>query len=204
MNELTTLESNRLTELERVIDAGLKTSWEVINALAEINRDRLYRAQYPNFEAYCDEEWGFSRQHAYRLIEAAGVVACLPSGDRMPNERQARELAPLPPEDRAAVWATANAEGNPTAERVARAREEYLTAQALAALPAEEQLRVIREQEERAIEGNRHMERADVVKSIIRRLKTLERLTLGLGAEKAVDYLHQFRSAVESLIEAGS
>lgn len=204
MNELTTLESNRLAELERVIDRGLKTSWEVINALAEINEKGLYPEPYETFEEYCEARWGFSRAHAYRLVKAAGVVKSLPPGDLLPNERQARELAPLPPEDRAAVWTAASADGNPTAERVARAREEYLTAQALAALPAEEQLRVIREQEERALTDNRHMERADVVKSIIRRLKTLERLTLGLGAEKAVDYLHQFRSAVESLIEAGS
>ena len=56
---------------------------------------RLYRDTHPTFEDYCRERWGMSRRYANRQIEAAGVAETLTPIGAIPNEAQARELAPL-------------------------------------------------------------------------------------------------------------
>ncbi len=96
-----------LADLEIVIERGVKTFVEVGVALEEIRDGKLYRPTYPTFEDYCRERWGWSRQHAYRQIQAAGVAKNLsPRGDNMPvNEGQARELASLPSEQQCEVAA---------------------------------------------------------------------------------------------------
>lgn len=93
--------------LEAVIERGLTTFVEVGAALLEIRDRRLYRESHGDFESYCHEKWGFSRQRAHQMIEAAGVVGQLSTmvGNGLPiNERQARELARVAPERRAEVW----------------------------------------------------------------------------------------------------
>jgi hypothetical protein len=93
--QLTLVESVRLDELEAVVDAGLRTFVEVGLALSEIRDSRLYRQTHDTFEAYCRERFGFSRQHGYRLIDAARVAELVsPMGD-IPTERHVRELASL-------------------------------------------------------------------------------------------------------------
>ncbi len=67
-------DSQRLDELEKVIAKGQKTFVEVGLALAEIRDLRLYRREYSGFEEYCQKKWGWTKQHAYRLIEAAPVA----------------------------------------------------------------------------------------------------------------------------------
>ena len=87
------------------------------NALATIQRERLYRETHATFEQYCQEKWDVGRQHAYRLIDAAGVVKDLsPNGDAdtkagtrqvcLPGtESQARALAKIKePEQRRETW----------------------------------------------------------------------------------------------------
>jgi len=69
-------DDQRLAELEKTIARGKKTFVEVGLALAEIRDLRLYRREYSGFEEYCREKWGWSRQHAYRLIEAAPIAKC--------------------------------------------------------------------------------------------------------------------------------
>jgi hypothetical protein len=73
-------------------------------ALVEIRGSRLYRETDATFEAYCKRRWGFSRQHANRLMDSAEVSHAIaaetsPMGDvpvpPIPNERQARALAPV-------------------------------------------------------------------------------------------------------------
>jgi hypothetical protein len=58
-------EQARLAELEHVIESGLGT---IGKALAEIQRDRLYRATHSGFEQYVRERWNHSVSWAYRLI----------------------------------------------------------------------------------------------------------------------------------------
>ena len=68
MESLTTEESERLKELEGVIDNGSRSAGE---ALKKIRDSRLYRAEHGTFEKYCRARREFSRQYAYRLIAFA-------------------------------------------------------------------------------------------------------------------------------------
>lgn len=98
-----------LPQLEAVIQRGKDTFIEVGNALMEIRDRRLYReAGYTEFGAYCRERWDLSSAYATRHIQAAEVVAALPTGNGPANEAQARALVPLWKEDEAIlveVWA---------------------------------------------------------------------------------------------------
>lgn len=104
-------EADRLEHLEAVIDRGIQTFVEVGLALAEIRDRRLYRVEHCTFEDYCRERWGWSRQHAYRQIQAAEVARQMsPMGDTVPaTERVARALVPVLEEERPRVWAEAQA-----------------------------------------------------------------------------------------------
>jgi hypothetical protein len=131
---LATREVARLAELEGVIERGLQTFIEVGRALLEIRDSRLYRENYSTFEAYCRERWGMSRAHAYRQIEAAQVAEMMsPIGD-IPNEAQARALAPLKDDEETLikVWRLANVEtgGNVTAAVLSRLTEAVRRARA--------------------------------------------------------------------------
>ena len=102
---LTQADTARLKELESVIERGRKTFIEVGYALAEIRDQRLYRQTHATFEAYCTEQWGWTRQRSYQLMNAATVVKLLPAGmsTRVDNEATARELAKLEPKEREKV-----------------------------------------------------------------------------------------------------
>jgi hypothetical protein len=63
-----------LAEQEAIVARGLRTFYDVGNALAQIRDGRLYRATHPTFAAYCRERWGVLSRTAYDLIGAAGVV----------------------------------------------------------------------------------------------------------------------------------
>jgi hypothetical protein len=56
-------ESQRLAELEAVVERGLTTFIEVGEALREIRDARLYKASHGTFEAYLRERWAISRGH---------------------------------------------------------------------------------------------------------------------------------------------
>ena len=79
---LTTASAGReqLIACEASIEANLQQAskgfLEVRSALAEIQRDRLYRERgYDTFEAYCQKRWNLTRRHAYRLVDADAFVA---------------------------------------------------------------------------------------------------------------------------------
>jgi len=134
MNALTTTEKTDLARCERVIERGQKTFLEVGKALAEIRDRKLYRERCETFADYCTQTWGFSRQHAYRLIDAAHIEDQLqsvsPTGDNSPvlaSERHARELRRLPEEDRAEALDEARQRfgGNPSVAEVAEVVAEF-------------------------------------------------------------------------------
>lgn len=105
---LTVSERERFEKLEATIHIGLQTFVDVGNALAEIRDSRLYRQQYATFEEYCQERWGLTRRYVNHTIAAAGVVANL--GTMVPkpeNERQARPLTKLEPEQQVKAWTRA-------------------------------------------------------------------------------------------------
>ncbi|HOC57307.1 MAG TPA: hypothetical protein PKI20_16935 [Verrucomicrobiota bacterium] len=103
-------DSQRLDELEKVIAKGRKTFVEVGLALAEIRDLRLYRREYSGFEEYCQKKWGWTKQHAYRLIEAAPVAQ---SNTRVTSIRQAAALAKVKPDQREGVVQAVVDEGKP-------------------------------------------------------------------------------------------
>ena len=112
------LELADLATCEQVIERGLTTFVEVGQALVRIRDGRLYRADHPTFEIYCEARWGMSRRRAYQLIEASAVCTVVHTD----NERQARELAPLldQPEamKQAFEQASENTGGKPTAAAI--------------------------------------------------------------------------------------
>lgn len=119
---LTKVEAVSLADCERVIDAGQKTFVEVGQALLKIRESRLYRAEFGTFEEYCLNRWGWSRQHANRLVSAAATAANLePLGSTPRNATIIRPLANLAPDQQREAWTKANekadAENRPVTAR---------------------------------------------------------------------------------------
>ena len=103
---LTSLEQRELDTHEAVIERGLRTFTDVVNALLAIRDKRLYRVRYGTFEDYCRKRWGMVRRQANRLIAAAETVNILgPMGPKIPgNERQVRPLTCLEPDQQREAW----------------------------------------------------------------------------------------------------
>lgn len=98
-------ERHWLERCEAVIERGLQTFYQVGNALLTIRDNRLYREEHQTFEEYCRTRWQMTKTHANRMIQAAGVVENLtPTGVIPGSERQARELAVLPPDLQTEAW----------------------------------------------------------------------------------------------------
>lgn len=79
------------------------------NAIRTIRDRRLYREDFGTFEAYCQERWGWTRQHAYQLMAGAEVAANLASTfvDELPlptSEGQVRLLTRFEPQEQAGLW----------------------------------------------------------------------------------------------------
>lgn len=120
----------RLDDAEQVIERGLHTFVEVGTALADIRDGRLYRESHGTFEAYCEQRWGLSRSHAYRLMEAAETVGAMsPIGDtpQPATESQARELSGLSPDAAATIMQAAHetSGGQLTASVIREARQHH-------------------------------------------------------------------------------
>ncbi len=63
-------DASRLSELENVIEQGIRAAYETGRALHEIKSERLYKeVGFPAFEAYCKQRWGITPQHAGRMID---------------------------------------------------------------------------------------------------------------------------------------
>jgi len=129
---LTTMDETRLSELERVVEAGLQAFVEVGTALAGIQAAKLYRATHATFEAYVKDRFGISRPRAYGLISSAETATALSSMEDIPvptNERQARALAGLDLSTAADVMVAAaenNPVGRPTATAIKHFRNEMV------------------------------------------------------------------------------
>ena len=103
--ELSITEQETLKKLERVIEKGLPSFYEVGAALLKIRDRKLYRADYKTFEEYCKTRWEMSRPRAYQLIDYAKVQTNLSTTvDKRISERQARPIARLEPKQQKEVW----------------------------------------------------------------------------------------------------
>lgn len=74
---LSAAEVAELVSCETVIEHGLKVFQAVGLALLTIREKRLYRASFGTFEDYCQAKWGFTDEHARRLMRGAEVVGNL-------------------------------------------------------------------------------------------------------------------------------
>lgn len=131
----TTAITRTLKQHEEIIEFGIKSFVSVGQSLLAIRDERLYEDGYDSFDSYCKQKWGFTRQRAHQMIEAADVVSDVSTivdtqtkkskqKTTIPlpkNESQARALATAAdtPEQRAEVWQEAvkvapqNAAGEP-------------------------------------------------------------------------------------------
>ena len=86
-----------LQELEEIIQRALNGFVKAGAALRTIKDNKLYKDIYSTYDEYCQKRWGFSPQHANRLIKAATVVEKIesePIGSVLPqSEGQARALS---------------------------------------------------------------------------------------------------------------
>jgi len=104
---LTPEEKQRLSKLEKVIDAKLGDFFEVGSALMEIKINGLFRETHRNFNIYCQERWGFGRSYANKLIGSAERIQLLPENQPKPaNEFQIRPFLKLEPEEFPKKWQT--------------------------------------------------------------------------------------------------
>ncbi len=137
--DLTVSEAERLDACEQVIERGLATFVDVGAALLEVRDSRLYRVAYPTFEAYCAERWNMVASRARQLISAANTVGNLlavTNGNSLPaNERTARELSGLAPDEQRAVWAEAVATAPGGKVTAAHVRAVARISEALSAAP---------------------------------------------------------------------
>jgi len=140
---ISSVEAAVLADQEAIIAQGLKTFYAVGTALLTIRDQRLYRQDHSTFEEYCAARWNIARRMAYRLMDAATVVDDVSNWTQtdtstnveLPqNEAQARPLATLPPDQRAAAWQTAvetAPEGRVTAAHVTATVRDILHPSAL-------------------------------------------------------------------------
>lgn len=104
-DSLTKRDRATLGKLERTIEKGLRTFYEVGMALATIREQKLYKAEYETFDAYCRRRWEFTSRRAYQLIDAAIVVENVNNCSQTPaSESHARQLAKVTPEYQCEVW----------------------------------------------------------------------------------------------------
>jgi hypothetical protein len=90
------VERRDLAACEAAIDGLRVAFWAAGKALQVIRDARLYRAEYPTFEDYCEDRWQMQRSYAYKLIRAWPLAEILsPIGLKKLNEGQVRELLPL-------------------------------------------------------------------------------------------------------------
>ncbi len=127
-NILTATEVNEREACESVIEETKLSFVKCGEALLKIRDKKLYRNTHSTFGEYCQDKWGWTRQRAHQIINAAVVVKALPKGlsTKVDNESQARALADVPKEERKGVLAEAAKDGNLTAAKITEAAAEIV------------------------------------------------------------------------------
>lgn len=128
-------EAQVLAQCEHIIDRGLRIFFEVGTALLRVRDLRLYRSEYPSFEAYCADRWGIERRRAYQLMDAATIHDHVNNCTQIApaNEAQVRPLLRLAdPEQQRQAWMRVveqAADSRITARLVSQVVEDFRTAQ---------------------------------------------------------------------------
>lgn len=137
---LSLAENDDLAACEAAIQGGLQTFMEVGAALLKIRDGTLYRSSHGTFEDYCRDRWNIARRTAYQLMEAAEVVENVRHGAQTvpENERQARPLTSLDPDQQSEAWSRAvetAPNGKPTAAHVSATVDEMYPRREALVLP---------------------------------------------------------------------
>ncbi len=139
MEGLTRSERETLEDCEERISSSFVALGEAIRTIRD---RRLYREDFDTFEAYCQERWGWTRQHAYQLMAGAEVAATLASTfvDELPlptSEGQVRLLTRFEPKEQASLWkeAVTRSSGRPPTMAMVREIIEERSPRAGAVLP---------------------------------------------------------------------
>ena len=80
---LTAEEVKKLAKCEEAIQENSKMYFLAGESLTQISEERLYKAEFTDFDRYCEGRWGFSGSHARRLMDSWKLVEKLRSG--IPN-----------------------------------------------------------------------------------------------------------------------
>lgn len=135
-NPITAARLESFNDLDEKVKKHVSASIEMIDALRQIRDHDLWReGGYPTFAAYIAERFESEVAHAYRklnwLAVCDAVEANSPTGDErelpLPNERQARELAKLPDDEKKDVWEKVVKDGKPTANAIKEEIERRLS-----------------------------------------------------------------------------
>lgn len=129
--KLSLKESLLLDRFEKVIRKGKETFVEVGLALMAIRDQRLYRKDHGDFGEYCESKWGWSRQRAHQVIQAATVVKSLPPEVSIKIDSPATALAvkKVPEANRERVLATAASTGSPVTAKTIKAAAKVVDAE---------------------------------------------------------------------------
>jgi hypothetical protein len=211
LRTLTPAEAKRRERLERKVDVNLAAYFEVGQALFEIQDAELYLSTHETFKAYVKDRWGFTRQHADRLIKGSEIrkqleASVSPIGDSQEpilpaTESVARPLSKVDEDQRAEVWgqvvadAPKDNEGRPhiTAELVEDKVRKWTT-------PGDEQERKVQDQADAQQDRYRSVNEFDGQMNWLRKkvLKTAE-----LWSESKPEIVATLRD-LATQIEAGS
>lgn len=125
-----------LERLEKEMREDIHAFYRFGANLIQIRKEELYLhkngGEFQTFEAYCKGVWDMGRAHAYRLMDSSVIVDTVsPIGIQQPiNERQARPLSKLEPDQQRVAWAKAvesAPEGKVTAAIVTKVVKEMTT-----------------------------------------------------------------------------
>ncbi len=121
--------TDRLEELESIIEKGITTFYEVGHALIEIRDKGLFLkskgGNFKTFEQYCFQKWGLARRTAYQYIAGTEVIdnvrMCAQIKYLPSCEGQTRYLALLNPSRQIEAWQKITEtvpQGSPTVKQI--------------------------------------------------------------------------------------
>lgn len=120
---LTKQQSAQFKRSKIVIRKWCDDRFRVGAELKRIRDEHLYREDYKSFEEFCETEYNWQRDNAYKLINASETKKSLPANVEIfiQNPAQANALAAVPPSQREAVIADVAKQGEVTAAAITEA-----------------------------------------------------------------------------------
>lgn len=156
-----------------------------IKHLSEIYESACWKAEYKNFDDYCDRRWQFTGSRGRQLVSAYDVaknLASMTEETHLPvflfehfTESHARVLKKLSPDGQRIAWQAATASGEPpTAKTLSAVVEEtQTTPEQVYAMTKEEQHEFVSNLEEKAEETAIHQEAIEVAALAMKRLRAV-------------------------------